>query len=519
MLAIVKALALNEVRLRMRRTSTLVALLAVSILSWMMIADPTGGNAVLVIKDARVLYTSSVLAVGSASLACLLLGLGGFYLVRGRMAEDIRSGTGSVIGATPVATSVFIIGRWVGGIAYLMLLLAAFMVTMLVLHAVRGEGPLEPLVYMQYYGLLMVPMIVFAVSCAILFDSVAPLMGKGGDILYFFVWCTQLGIMVASTSDANTVPGFIVADFSGMATCMLLIKQATLSNEVALGGAPFNPALAPIMLSNLAWTGKLVGLRLLSGAIALLPLLPAIALFHRFSPDKVKAARASTRRSPIAVADAVLRPLAGLARPLFGMAARLPGISGRIVGDVALTLVVSPTAIAALLAVAIVSLVAPAPILGGVLIAAVLAWGIIVCDISTRDFSADTEAMTGAAPGGVVQRYLRQFGATAVLGLLFMGIVALRWCSGQPLRAAAVVAGVACLSALATLFGRCARTSRLFLALFLFAVYAAVNIKNYAYIDMVGFQGAANAASVMAYLAAGVLALAGGYLWNRRQAN
>jgi hypothetical protein len=35
---------------------------------------------------------------------------------------------------------------------------------------------------------------------------------------------------------------------------------------------------------------------------------------------------------------------------------------------------------------------------------------------------------------------------------------------------------------------------------------------------MVGFQGAANAASVTAYLAAGVLALAGGYLWNRRQA-
>lgn len=518
MLAVIKALALNEVRLRMRRTSTLVALLAVSILSWVMIADPAGGNAVLVIKDARVLYTSSVLAVGSASLACLLLGLGGFYLVRGRMAEDIRSGTGSVIGATPVASSVFIIGRWVGGVAYLLLLLGAFMVTMLVLHAVRGEGPLEPLVYLQYYGLLLLPMILFAVSCAILFDSVALLMGKGGDILYFFIWCAQLGIMVASTSDVSTVPGFIVADFSGMATCMLLIKQATLSNEVALGGAPFNAALAPIMLSNLTWTAQLAGLRLFSGALALLPLLPAIALFHRFSPDKVKASRASTRRSPLAVADSLLRPLAGLARPLFGVAAALPGVSGRIAGDVALTLVVSPTAIAALLAVLIASVVAPAPALGGVLIAAVLAWGIIVCDISTRDFSADTEAMSGATPGGVVQRHLRQFGATALLGLLFMGVVALRWSGEQPVRAAAVVAGLVCLSALATLFGRCARTARLFLALFLFAVYAAVNVKNFAYIDMVGFQGAANAASVSAYLVAGVLALAGGYLWNRRQA-
>jgi hypothetical protein len=39
-----------------------------------------------------VLYTSSALALGSASMASLLFGLAGFYLLRGRMAEDLRSG-------------------------------------------------------------------------------------------------------------------------------------------------------------------------------------------------------------------------------------------------------------------------------------------------------------------------------------------------------------------------------------------------------------------------------------------
>lgn len=516
MFAVVKVLALNEVRLRMRRTSTLVAVLAVSMLSWLMIGDPASGSAVLVIENARVLYTSTVLAIGSASLAALVLGLGGFYLVRGRMAEDVRSGAGGVIGATPVGNALFLTGRWVGGVAYLSGLLLAFMCTVLVLHAVRGEGPLQPLVYLQYYALLLLPMVLFAVSCAILFDSFAPLMGKAGDILYFVIWCAQLGIMIAGTSGSHVVPAFVVFDFSGMASCMLLIKQVVATSDVALGGATFDAALAPVHLTT-AWSAKLAGLRVVSGILALLPLLPAMLLFHRFSPDKVKASRASARRSPLAVLDALLRPLAGLARPMFGWSAAIPGPAGRMLGDVALTLVVSPTAIAALVLSVGAALVVPGQGLGIVLGCALLAWGIMVCDISTRDFTADTEAMTGAAPGGAIERYLRQFGATAILGFMFMGIVALRWAAYQPLRATAVVAGIACLSALATMFGRSSRTSRLFLALFLLAVYIAANVPHIALVDMVGFQGSANAVSISAYLVTGALALAGGYLWNRRQ--
>lgn len=515
---VLKALALNEVRLRMRRTSTLVALLTVAIVSWMMIGDPASGNTVLAIKHARVLYTSEVLAIGSASLASLLLGLGGFFLVRGRMAEDVRSGAGGVIGCTPVGSTVFLIGRWIGGVAYLSGLLVAFMCTILALHAVRGHGPLQVFVYLQYYALLMGPMILLAVSCAVLFDSWAPLMGKAGDVLYVVIWCSQMGIMIAATSGEETASIFALFDFSGLATCMMLIKQGVSTGEVALGGATFNPALAPIHLTTAVWTWPLIGMRLGAAALALLPLLPAFALFHRFSPDQVKLSKSAPRRSPLAVADALLRPLAKLVRPLFGLAAALPGPGGRIVADVALTFAASPTAIFALLVSVAAAALAPSQGLGVVLGVSLAAWGILVCDISTRDYSADTEGLTGAAPGGAIERYTRQFGATALLGMLFMGVVALRWAGDQPVRASAVVAGVVCLSALATLFGRCARTSRLFLALFLFALYVAANVTDIALLDMVGFQGSANLKSVLTYTTVGLAALAGGYAWNRRQA-
>lgn len=515
--AVIKALALNEVRLRLRRTSTLVALLAVSIISWAMIGDPAAGTALIVIDDVRVHYTSNVIAIGSASLACILFGLGGFYLVRGRVAEDVRSGTGSVIGATPIGNALFLVSRWAGGVAYLGALMVAFMFTMLALHLVRGHGPIELLVYLAYYALLLMPMLFFTVSCAILFDSVAFLMGKAGDVLYFFVWCAQLGAAIAVTAGTSLeVPLLSMFDFSGMGASMLLIRQGFDTTNIALGGGSFNAALAPLTLKGTLWTVELVAMRAAAGALALLPLLPAVALFHRFSPDRIKVSTAARRRSPLAVLNGALRPLARVVQPLFRLAARLPGTAGQVLADVALTLAASPSALAALVGTTLAAMVVPAAALAPLLMAAVAFWGIVVSDLSTRDFDAGIEDITGAVRGGALRRFVRQYAATVLLGLMFMGMLALRFSFTQPVRALAVLAGVLCLSALASLFGRCARTSRLFLALFLFGLYVALNVVTVPMIDAFGFNGVASATSALTYLATGALALAGGYWWNRR---
>ena len=515
--AIFKALALNEVRLRLRRTSTLVALLAVSIISWAMIGDPAAGTALIVIDDVRVHYTSNVIAIGSASLACILFGLGGFYLVRGRVAEDVRSGTGSVIAATPVGNALFLWSRWAGGVAYLGALMVAFMFTMLALHLVRGHGPVEILVYLEYYALLLLPMLFFTVSCAILFDSVAWLMGKAGDVLYFFVWCAQLGAAIAVTAGTSReVPLMTMFDFSGIGASMLLIRQGFDTTNIALGGGSFNAALAPLTLEGTLWTAKLVAMRAASAALALLPLLPAIFLFHRFSPDQVKVSSAAKRRSPLDVLNAALRPLARVAKPLFSLAARLPGVPGQVLADVALTFVTSPSALAVVLGITLAAAVVPAAVLAPLLMAGVAFWGVLISDLSTRDFGASIEDITGTVQGGVIGRFVRQYAATALLGFMFTGMVLLRFAFTEPHRAMAVVAGVLCLSALASLFGRCARTSRLFLALFLFGLYVAVNVVTVPMIDAFGFNGVANGQSALTYFAVGALALAGGYWWNRR---
>jgi len=515
---LVKTLVMNEVRLRMRRTATLVTMLAVIVLSWIMIVDPAGGSSLITVGQARVLYTSSALAIGSASLFCILFGLGGFFLVRGRVAEDIRSGTGSVIGATPVGNALFVFSRWLGSVAYLSSLVLVFMLTIMLLHAIRGHGPIEPLVYLQNYVLMLLPMVLFTASCAAVCDNWAPLMGKVGDVLYFLVWVAQLAVMpiMGNVALGGAIPVAELFDFSGIGASMLVVTNALGSANVSLGGGDFKAQLAPVLMRPDLWTVKLGALRCAVGVLALLPLLLATSVFHRFSPDKVKLSVASKRRSPLEVLNGLLRPLSVLVAPLFRLAAALPGLAGQVLGDVALTFVTSPSALLALGASLVAGLLAPGAALDAVMLAALVFWGVLVSDISTRDFTAGTEDMTGAVAGGVSTRYVRQFAATALLGLLFCGVVALRWSAARPERALALVAGIVSLAALATMFGRCSRTARLFMALFLFWTYVILNRPRMAMLDVVGFVGVANGHSIAVWSLAGAAALAAGYAWNRR---
>ncbi|MGZ8315002.1 MAG: hypothetical protein ACXW3B_07490, partial [Telluria sp.] len=428
---VIRTLALTEAKLRMRRLSTIAAVLAVAALAWAMMSDPSTGRVMLVVGEARVLYTSSALALGSASLASLVFALGGFYLVRGRIGEDLRSGAGGVIGATPVGNALFLAGRWVGAVAYLGALLVAFLCTMLVLHALRGDGPIHLLPYLQAYGLLLAPMIFFCTSCAILFDSWAPLMGKRGDVLYFFVWVAQMSLASSANGNSGLAP-FMLFDFAGIALTVAVFGMHVGTSELGIGAMDFNAALAPVLLPAQLWSAEVLALRLGSAALALLPLLPAVLLFHRYSPDRVRRGHARARRSPLALANGLLRPLAALVQPLFRLAAALPGVAGQVVADVALTLVSAPLAIVAVLAAFGAALVVDAAALGPVMMAAVVAWGILASDISTRDFQAGAEDLGGAVAGGVPRRYLRQLGASVLLGLMFMGAISVRWLLDDP---------------------------------------------------------------------------------------
>jgi len=71
-------LAKIEMQLRLRRMSTVIALLLVIAMTWAMVLDQSTGKSMLVVNSARTLYTSSALAMGSVTLCAMLMGLIGF---------------------------------------------------------------------------------------------------------------------------------------------------------------------------------------------------------------------------------------------------------------------------------------------------------------------------------------------------------------------------------------------------------------------------------------------------------
>jgi hypothetical protein len=508
-------LAANEMRLRLRRLSTIAAVLAVVAATWAMITDTGSGRALMVLNGARVLYTSSALAIGSATMATLLFSLAGFYLARGRTGEDLRSGIGGVIGATPAGDLLLVASRWLGAVAWLVLLLGAFMLTTFACHLLRGDGPVQPLVYLQTYVLMLLPMAMFAASCAVLCDSWSPLMGKGGDLLYFMVWIAMLSIGAAV--EDGEAPGWLaLLDFTGMSNAMLALRSQGDTASLGIGVMPFKAELPPIALREWLWSGAVVRDRFVTGLLALLPLVPAVLLFHRFSPDRVKAGKARRRRSPLALLNGWLRPLARGVQPLLHLAARLPGPAGQVLADIGLVLMTAPSAIVALLACLGAAVLLPHAALPGLLAGAVAFWGILCSDTSTRDAASGCEGLTGAVPGGVRRRFLRQWAAALLLGLLFTGVVMLRWSVDEPVRAFAALAGLVSLSACAALLGLLSRTPRLFLALFLFGMYVMVQARGLPMMDVIGFHGAATLASSAAFLMAGLVALAAGVAWSRR---
>lgn len=511
-----RTVALAELRLRLRRTATLVTVLVVMALSWLMISDPAGGSTLIAVDGARVLYTSAALALGTAGQTAMLFGLAGFYLLRGRAAQDVRSGIGAVIGASIDGGAPFVLGRWLGGVLYLCALLIAAMATVMLAHAVRGEGPIEPLVYGVTYVLVFTPLVLFTASCATLCDHWAPLMGKRGDLLFFVAWVAQLALLPQLMS-GHAGPAVWLFDFTGLSGVLMALSTQLDVTRLSLGIADFDPAKAPLLLAALPWSAQAAGLRVCTALLAVLPLLPALRWFHRYSPDRVKPGRARVRRSPLALVNGALRPLSRLCRPLFSLASRTPGMAGQVLADVALTLAASPAAIALLLAAQVAALTVDAARLGPLLLACVAFWGILVSDLATRDDDANCAAMGAAVPGGAERRYWRQLGAGLLLAVMFSALAGVRLALLHPQRGLALAIGLCALSALASCMGRASGTARTFLVAVLAWLYVCVNAVHIPWVDAIGATGAATGPSMAGWAGAGVIAaLAGQWIEGRR---
>ncbi|HLX08073.1 MAG TPA: hypothetical protein VKY89_09470 [Thermoanaerobaculia bacterium] len=307
----VYAIALADLRERMRRYSYLVTLAATLYFVYLV----TAGHLQLAIHGQRGVYNSAWIGTLMALSVGVLLSLAGFYLVKNTLDHDRRTGVGEILAATPLPGAAYTVGKALSNFLLLGSILALLAVaagaSQLLAHE---ETHLDFKALLLPMAALAAPAVAMTAAMAVLFEAVRWLRGSLGNVVYFFFWIGALSL--SAVGPGGDLLGFHLVESSfarhlppaaARATGISLTIGPADAGETGAAGAPTataatapaalaNPASArgtrpPVARSGVRWQGiewtpaavaRRLSWLLLPIAVALLAALP----FARFDPAR-----------------------------------------------------------------------------------------------------------------------------------------------------------------------------------------------------------------------------------------
>jgi hypothetical protein len=512
MIARIAAIVRADFLIRFRRLSTVVVFLLLSATAYLWVPDPRTGRALIQIDGRRALYDSAAIGMATALLGTIFIGLFGFYVISNALRRDVLSRCGFVIASTTMRSSEYLIGKFVGNVVFLATFVAGYLVTSMAMLVVRGEAALQPWTFFQQYLYTLPPSIVFVSALAILFESVPWLAGKFGDVVYFFLWASSLGI-VASMIEKGADPGIVgFFDFSGFGYLMEQMRTTFHTNALSIGSAPFDATKPVIVFPGLTmptpWLIRRIGAMFLP-----LPLLGvALVFFHRFDPVRVRKSVDKGRRNWLGRINMLFKPFA---RGLFALGVRAgshPTLIRSAFAEAMTSIASTPIAVAIALFL-IIAAIARASELIPIALALL---GILVADIPTRERRAGTTGLVYSAPhlrSGFV--FWKLLAMVLLAALLLIGPLAR---TPTPQLAVGIVFTCAAAVALGVISGN----PKTFIVAYLSFWYVSTNDRGHTpSLDFAGAYGKATPSITAAYLVLAVLfvvAAQATHVWRLRRA-
>ena len=502
----IAAIVRADFLLRFRRVSTVVTFLLLSAFAYVWVPDPSTGRTLLQIEGKRALYNSAAIGMGTASLASVFIGLFGYYVISNALRHDLRSRCGYILASTPMRSMEYIVGKFAGNVLFLSTFMAGFMVSSMAMLLVRAEAPLEPLVFIGQYLLIVPQSIVFVSTIAILFESIPWLSGRFGDVAYFFVWALALGSVAALIEQSGSQVARYF-DFTGMSFMITELKHLSPSGHISIGASNFDKAAGVYVFQGLSLSAGWLAPRIGSLLIPLPLLFVARLFFHRFDPARVKASAVKGKRNFLALLNAPFKPFA---RILF--VAGRPGGGSLFAAartDALMTVTSLPLAIAAIVGISIGSLSAGRAVLP----IAFAALAIVLADVASREKRNGMTGLVFAAPLLKSRFVLWKFFASLLLGVAFLIVPLI---TSTPTALPALIVGIITIAAAATSLGIVSGNPKTFIVLFLTFWYVVVNDRggNPA-LDFAGMYGTATPFVLAAYALVAVLFLATAEAYHR----
>jgi hypothetical protein len=513
-LARIAAIVRVDFLIRFRRVSTLVVFLLLSAFAYVWIPDPATGRTLIQINGHRAIYNSGAIGMGTASLGMIFIGLFGYYVISNAIRRDVVSRCGLVAASTPMRSGEYLIGKLLGNVVFLSVFIGGFMLTSVAMLLVRGEAPIEPLVFLEQYLLLTPATIVFVSAVAVLFESIPFLAGKFGDVFYFFFWMAAIGLVIGDATSKSGIPWVRYFDFTGFGFMIDQMTRTLHTTSVSIGASDFDPHKPTIVFPGLTLTRAWVGPRLVSTFAPLLFLPLAALCFHRFDPVRTKQVTEKSQRNWLRRIQSLFKPLS---RRLVGLLLGKIGV-GRSLGeaiwnDAVLTLALQPLVLVAFLGITIASWFAP---LDGLLPVVFGLLALVVADVATRDVRANTLASLRAMPHLREKFVWWKFGSTLLVTVVL--------CAGPLVRTAtlgtaplgALFVALVFVAALATSLGVLTTNSKTFIVIFLSFWYLVVNGRGAnRWLDFAGYYGVATPGTVGLYAAVSVAALIAAQTFHR----
>ncbi|MFL6590154.1 MAG: hypothetical protein ACJ8M4_08280 [Chthoniobacterales bacterium] len=509
----IRAIIGADFRIRFRRLSTVIVFLLLSAFAYVWIPSPSTGRTLIQINGQRAIYNSGAIGLGTASLGMIFVGLFGFYVISNAIRRDIATRCGVVAASTPMRSGEYLVGKFLGNVVFLATFVVGFILSSMTMLLVRGEAPLEPLVFLEQYLLLTPPAIVFVSAVAVLFESIRWLSGKVGDVLYFFVWMSVIGIVATNEATHGAINWARCFDFTGFGFMIDQMQRTLQTHSVSIGASPFDPAKPTVVFPGLRLTSEWIVPRLVS-MVAPLALHPVAAFFfHRFDPVRTGRVSGKGRRNWIRKIQNLFKPLSRRAVTFLTIPGRGGSFLGAMWTDALLTLTVLPFAFVAFVAITIKTLF-PAP--AGVMAAVFAVLAVIVSDVATRDGRAGTMASVRSVPRLRENYVWWKFGSTLLLSFLLCAAPLLRTISHGGVALAALICGIVLVASMATALGVITANPKTFIVLFLTFWYVVVNDKGQnRMLDFAGFYGRSTTTTIGLYAAISILSITVAQLFYR----
>lgn len=281
---------------RARRTSFLVIAGLTVYACYAFVPPAEADFASVVLSRYRGIYNSAWVGTMFGFAASLILSLFAFYLVKNTIERDRRTRVGRVIATTPIRNLSYVYGKWLSNLALLAAILLILTVMALVMQLVRGESTqIDPLALAAPIWLMGLPVLALVAALAVLFESIRPLSGGFGNVVYFFAWVGGLAVLLSGLmGEAQVAPQ--VNDVFGM-TRPLSAMQAQVaamdpdySGGFSIGRTDVDLQVELFDWPGVDWTPAVIGGRLLwllaAAAVAGAAALP----FDRFDPARRRAA-------------------------------------------------------------------------------------------------------------------------------------------------------------------------------------------------------------------------------------